>query len=591
MLPESPRVCVMVVEDESELRTTLEYNLSREGYRVVEASHGQEALEILRRDGMVGVIISDVMMPVMDGVAFVREVRSLPQGKDVPFLFLTARHAAPDRIEGLRAGADDYITKPFDLEELLARVAVHARRAQVVSQLRDRVPPLQPTAPPGGDDLLVKLVQWEQRYPALAALRHRTMVGASPAALQLLREVLLNARGSDPVLVAGGTGAGKTGVAEALWRLGSRADRPFLVINCAELGAADPMLTQGKLFGYGKGHGLANIPKEGQPGALEDAHGGTLFLDEIHQLPTAAQAMLLMPLEGRAFNVAAGKADPRTVDVRFIFATNLDLAREATQGRFPQDLYQRLSASVIHTPDLASRRQDVPALVAHFVAEGCKDLALPECAVSPDLMAELTRRPWPGNIRELRNTVRQILRRAAFEEDAVLMLSHLPEDRAETAPPAAEAVTQGDMAADASQGGPQPPWVEPDQRILGQLRRYRFKLAATEQALGLAAGSKTLSHQLRGLCCKALAHTGFDVEAAAALVVGSPDRPLLDRTEERMRGYLDMVASHAAAHTTPTLFRHLPRDYRRYVQAAVDHVRAQGQAPGRSGAREHGADG
>src|SRR4029077_18153610 len=130
-------------------------------------------------------------------------------------------------------------------------------------------------------------------------------------------------------------------------------------VNCAELGAADSAITAGKLFGFGKGSGLQNIAKDGQPGMLEESDGGTLFFDEIHRLPQETQAMLLLPIEGRAFNPAAGKGDPKTVDVKFIFATNVDLKAEAQAGRFPFDLYQRLAQSQIKVPALRERRDDI----------------------------------------------------------------------------------------------------------------------------------------------------------------------------------------------------------------------------------------
>jgi DNA-binding NtrC family response regulator len=603
---------VLLVEDEPDLRNTLRYNLKRNGYSVTDVGNGKEALDALVHTdegrGPVEIIISDVMMPVMDGHALVKAVRgdarAPGENAELPFMFLTAKGETADRVEGFRLGADDYLTKPFDLEELLARVHVLARRAHVARRVRKLLPPA-PTPARDAGDLYAKVAVWEQRFPQLAVIRRDSIVGASPRTLLLLREVLVRAPGKDPVLIVGETGTGKTGVAEALHRLGPRAEKPFRVVNCAELGAADAAITSGKLFGYGKGSGLANVPKEGQPGLLEDVDGGTLFFDEIHRLPLEAQAMLLLPIEARPFHPAVGKGEPRIVDVKFIFASNLDLKAEAQAGRFPFDLYQRLAQSQIRVPPLAERREDIATLAAHFLDECKGELDLPNATFAPSLLRHLVERAYPGNIRELRNLVREIARRAAFELDTVLVLEHLPERWDGLAPEgaaSAPAALAGDVELDKPPSRPPAPagddgdgfWNEVEMQELAALRRHRFKIAAAEQELGLSSKSRTLTNHLRGLCFKALAHCpraggeasdgpapgaredeGFDVRAAARLVVGREDDALLDRTVERMESYLAMVEQHVAAHTVETLFNNLPRDYRKHVERAIEIARSR----------------
>ena len=611
---------LLLVEDEPDLRSALRYNLRRAGYRVSDAGNGQEALTLIDRvssENPIDLVVSDVMMPVMDGIQFARAIRSRADMRETPLLFLTAKGEASDRLEGFRVGADDYMTKPFDLEELLARVQVQARRALMARKMRSLLE--EPAQGAGAEnsrsghesvsrsDLYVKVAEWERRFPALAAIRRDSIVGQSPRMLSLLREILIRAPGTDPVLIVGETGSGKTGVAEALFQLGPRADKPFRVVNCAELAAADSAIPMGKLFGYGKGSGLPNVPKDGQPGLLEDLDGGTLFLDEIHRLPLEAQAMLLLPIEGRPFHPAVGKSDPRQVDVKFIFATNLDLQEEASADRFPFDLYQRLAQSQIHVPSLRERKEDVPALAEHFLEECREELDLADASFAPSLLRYILQRDWPGNVRELRAFVREIARRAAFELDTMLTLEHLPEGNPSLAPQPVTRTETTEAAPDAD--GPlsspvsaaparddevlpqeadtpsQVPgerndydgfWNESELEKLAALRRHRFKIAAAEQELGLSSKSRTLTNHLRGMCMKSAVHCEFRLEDAARMVVGRDDEALMDRTVDRLEGYFEMVRQHTAAHTTKLLFNNLPKDYRKFVETAIEHARAKG---------------
>jgi DNA-binding NtrC family response regulator len=629
---EDTPVHLLLVEDEPDLRNTLRYNLKRAGYVVTDVGNGSEAVRALAQApagpaGPVDVVVSDVMMPVMDGMALARALRADAATRELPLMFLTAKGDAADRLEGFRSGADDYLTKPFNLEELLARVQVQARRALVARRVR-RLLPSTPSSDRGpGDDLYAKVAMWEARFPMLAVLRRDQIVGASKRTLALLREILVRAPGKDPVLIVGDTGTGKTGVAEALHRLGPRAEKPFRVVNCAELAAADQAITAGKLFGFGKGSGLANVSKEGQPGLLEDVDGGTLFFDEIHRLPMDAQAMLLLPIEGRPFHPAVGKGNPRAVDVKFIFATNIDLKAESALGRFPFDLYQRLAQSQIKVPSLTERREDILTLAEHFLDECKQDFDLHNATFAPSLARHLVEREYAGNIRELRNLVRELARRAAFELDTVLQLEHLPESwqaasetpsRVHSAasvasslslPPTGVSSTVPAFVATSSTPPSTPPsnvlpgvavkpvagldddaggfWNELEMQELKALRAHRFRIADAERELGLSSKSRTLTNHLRGLCFKALAHTMngemFDVDGAARLIVGRNDEALLDRTVERVQSYLDMVEKHVAAHTTDLLFNNLPRDYRKFVERAVDATRARPPVPGRLG--------
>lgn len=595
-------VHLLLVEDEPDLRNTLRYNLKRHGYAVTDVGNGREALGVLHGPsgaaGPVDVVVSDVMMPVMDGIAFAKALRADEATRELPLMFLTAKGDAADRLEGFRVGADDYLTKPFDLEEMLARVQVQARRARVARNVRQLLP-VEKAAQPAGD-LYAKVAVWEQRFPSLAAIRRDNIVGASPRTLTLLREILVRAPGKDPVLIVGETGTGKTGVAEALHRLGPRADKPFRVVNCAELAAADQAITAGKLFGFGKGSGLANVSKDGQPGLLEDVDGGTLFFDEIHRLPMDAQAMLLLPIEGRPFHPAVGKGAPRTVDIKFLFATNVDLKAESIANRFPMDLYQRLAQSQIKVPALSERKEDILVLAEHFLDECKAEFDLQHASFAPSLQRHLVERSYQGNIRELRHLVREIARRAAFELDSILSLDHLPESAGgesfsmsspsssspSPSPSGLPPAPAPSTTPSPESGRPLPAgtvddgngfWNEVEMEELVALRTHRFRIAEAERELGLSSKSRTLTNHLRGLCFKALAHSmhdgAFDAIAAARLVVGRQDEALLDRTVERVQSYLEMVEKHVQAHTTDLLYNNLPRDYRKHVEKAIDATR------------------
>jgi DNA-binding NtrC family response regulator len=330
---------------------------------------------------------------------------------------------------------------------------------------------------------------------------------------------------------------------------------------------------------------LINVPKEGQSGLLHDVDGGTLFLDEIHRLPQEAQAMLLLPIEGRAFHPAIGKGEPTEVDVKFIFATNIDLETEAREGRFPFDLLQRLAQSQIRVPPLSERKDDIPALAEHFLEECSNEFQIDDPSFSPSLLQHLRDRNWDGNVRELRAFIRELVRRAAFELDTVLTNEHIPISSVETQrnresnPPVATS-----DSGDSPDRESQPPaslthgtdgfWNEVELRELNALRRHRFRLAAAEQELGLSSKSRTLTNHLRGMCFKALAHSEFQVTEAARLVVGREDEALLDRCTDRIESYLYMVEKHVAAHTTKTLFNNLPRDYRKFVELSIQKARS-----------------
>jgi DNA-binding NtrC family response regulator len=569
---------ILVVDDEADMLETISYNLERAGHRVTRASSAAAALQRLE-EATPDLIVSDVMMPGMDGLQFCAEVRGRPPTALTPFLFVTGKGQPDDKCAGLRAGADDYVTKPFELADLLARVTGRLEHRQRVAELdrqatqarHDWEASVEPQAmhrareeherlaeqvreagyvdyePPRPDAAAVhqKVSRLEDRFPGLRELRACTLVGESPEFLRIFEEILIAAVTPDPTLILGETGTGKTAVAQAIWALGPRFGRPFRTLNCSELASGDPAIATGKLFGFGSGSGLANVPKEGQPGILEELDGGVLFLDELGELPRQAQALLLLPLERRAFHPAVGRGPARTVDVKFVCATNRDVAEEVQAGRFPRDLYERLAGSVIHVPPLRARPGDVARLAGHFLHEAALEAGGADLGLTPQAFDALGRHRWPGNARELRRTLRQAAQRVQLDGRATIDVGDLPPEV--VARPAA--APEGPRTAPA----PGDPGVEPLRRAgftdrevaeVSALCATGFRVGEAEALLGYSSKSRTFSHRLRGLSLKALSVSGLDVQAAAELLSGGDPalsplaarrlRALLDSTKERV---------------------------------------------------------
>ena len=581
---------VLVVDDEPDLANVIRYNLTRRGHQVSTADSGESALAHVHAAGIPDLVISDVMMPVMDGFELCRQLRAATATAEIPLFFLTARATPADKEEGFRAGCDDYLAKPFDMNELMLRVEALGHRLERARLAAGRLASQPAPELKSPSRLMEKLAAYEKRFPALRQVRTQSLLGHSSQMVDMFEELLIQAHTRDPVLITGETGTGKTLVAEALWQLGPRSAGPFRTINCAELQAADPLVVMGRLFGFGRNSGLQHVPKEGQPGILEEVNTGTLFLDEVALLPPQAQALLLLPTEGRPFNPAAGRGDPVTVDVKLIFATNRDLNAEAQAGRFPLDLLMRVGQSVIRMAPLRERPGDALLLARHFIAEAATELDAGHMQPGADLMAEVERRSWPGNVRELRATLRDAVRRAHFRDAPAVGVEHLGTSSlavfsSYSAPrvtsPSAPALGMGaapnhpsPLVAPAATGAHAVDFTGSELSELEVLRRYRFQIAPSEAELGLSQKSRTLTNHLRGMCFKALARTGFDVGEAAAAVAGPADEALLERMQARIHHYLSTVRENVAQTTEERLFNNLPRDYHRAMEEAVQRARA-----------------
>ncbi len=380
------RGTVLVVEDESSMRSLLEMALGRAGYAITVVSSAEEALEKLK-DRTFDVILSDLRLPGMDGLELLRTCRS--RFSSTQFVLMTAYATVESAMEAVREGAFDYIKKPFKLEELELTVW----RALEQSRLMD-----------------------EHRRLKEMASGYSSVVAHSPKMARVLEIVRRVADSKAAVLVTGPSGAGKELVAKLLHRLSSRSENPFIPVNC---GAIPENLLESELFGYEKG--AFTGADTSRPGLFQAASGGTLFLDEIGELPMHLQVKLLRAIQEKTVR-PVGSVTEVPVDVRIIAATNRDLREEISAGRFREDLFYRLNVINIDVPSLDERREDIPDLVHILLENLSREAALPVPVISDSVMNYLMSRKWPGNVRELENTLERAL---ALDEDGVITMEDL----------------------------------------------------------------------------------------------------------------------------------------------------------------------
>ncbi len=382
---------VLVVDDEQSLRKVLAATLQREGYEVTVCVDGEEAIAALERDGA-DVVVTDLVMPRMDGLTLLRKV--IARHPDVPVIVVTAHGRIDSAVEAMKAGAFDFLAKPFDHEELKAIIAKAARQSDY--NQRNVVP----EEPQEG-----------------AARRYTEIVGRGKQMQELQQVIAKVADAPSTVLIQGESGTGKELVATALHETSSRRDRPFIKINCA---AIPRELVEAELFGFEKGAFTGAV--QSKPGRFELADGGTLFLDEIGEIPMEMQVKLLRAVQESEFERVGGVKTTR-VQVRLVAATSRDLVRETAAGRFREDLYYRLNVVPIHLPPLRERREDIPLLVEHFRQKYNARLRKSVEKIEDEALACLAAYAWPGNIRELENVLERTI---LFAEGPRIGVTDLP---------------------------------------------------------------------------------------------------------------------------------------------------------------------
>jgi DNA-binding NtrC family response regulator len=405
---ESPSI--LVVDDTPANIGFLLETLSQASYRVRVARDGEGALEQAQYAAPCLVLL-DVMMPGMDGFETCRRLRQIPKLEQVPVIFMTALSNAEDKVRAFAVGASDYVTKPFQHEEVLARVRTQLARRELEKKLEQANLDLEARVAARTEELrgaleevesLKSRLQIENRYlkdEIAESVRPGEIIGSSPLLHAALEKVALVAPTSSTVLIHGETGTGKELIARALHERSPRRERPMVKLNCSAISAG---LVESELFGHLKG--AFTGASERRIGRFELADGGTLFLDEVSELPLDTQAKLLRVLQEREFE-PVGSCKPLRVDVRLIAATNRNLALDAADGRFRSDLYYRLNVFPIDLPPLRSRREDIDLLAGHFMQRMARKLGKSLTAIAPGTLERLRAHDWPGNIRDLQNVI------------------------------------------------------------------------------------------------------------------------------------------------------------------------------------------
>jgi len=394
---------VLVVDDEKHILNVLREALTQFGYRVTCAASGTEALAAVRAELFAAAFI-DIRMPDMSGLDLLRKIKH--QDESIELVVITGYPTIASAVEALKEGAYDYLSKPLILDELqhlMQRVMERRFLRGEVDSLRTRL----------GEELTLN-----------------ELIGASPA-MERMREVIGKVAITDsPVLIEGETGTGKELVAAAIHRLSGRAKSPFIAVNCS---AIPPDLLESEFFGHVRGAFSGAVVDA--LGLFRGAHEGTLFLDEIAELPPALQVKLLRVLQEMQVR-PVGSTKAYTVDVRVIAATNRNIERAMTDGRFRQDLFYRLNVIRITLPPLRERREDVPALVNHFLRRFNRRLRRDVRGITPEALAALTAYDFPGNVRELENLIERAFAMGAREQ---ITLADLPS--LTTRPPGAPSIS------------------------------------------------------------------------------------------------------------------------------------------------------
>ena len=377
---------ILIVEDEAHARQYIAAFLQQQGYEVTEAATYTEAMQALER-GQGDIVLLDIQLPDAYGLTLLDETAHWPNRP--PVIVITGYGSIETAVEAMRGGAYDFLQKPVKFKRLLQSLK---RLEEIVAMRRE-------------------LALWRQQQAT------DFVAGSSPAMQAVLTQARRAAEVSATVLITGETGTGKEVLARYIHKSGSRADKPFIPINCAAV--PDTML-ESELFGYEAGAFTGATKRK--PGLMEVAHGGVLFLDEIASLPLDMQAKLLRALEERVIRRMGGtKWIP--VDVQVLAASNRDLQAMIAEGKFREDLYYRLKVLELRLPPLRERREDIPALVGFFVRQLAPRMGKQVRDVTPRALQTLEAYDWPGNIRELRNAIERAL---LFCDGDTLDLQHLP---------------------------------------------------------------------------------------------------------------------------------------------------------------------
>jgi DNA-binding NtrC family response regulator len=383
MASDTSAVKILAVDDNPDALFALEQLLLSRGFQVVTAASGNETLEKAEAERP-DLILLDVVMPEPDGYAVAKILKAHPELRYITIVLLTGKDELPDILRGFEQGADDYICKPYQSAELIARVHAALRVRKLYTELRD-----------------VKVANRHLQAKLTENFSFGSIIGKSPAMADLYQIMAKVVDADVPVLITGESGTGKEMVATALHANGPRRDKAFVVQNCS---AFNENLLESELFGHVKG-AFTGAMRDKQ-GLFEVADGGTFFLDELGEMSPALQVKLLRVLQDGTF-MPVGGTKQKKVDVRIIAATNRNLEDMVQKGSFREDLYYRLNVVSLRLPPLRDRAGDVPLLVQFFLSKIADKTKQSVKSIAPDAMACLERYPWPGNIRQLENEMQR----------------------------------------------------------------------------------------------------------------------------------------------------------------------------------------
>ncbi|MHB8417531.1 MAG: sigma-54-dependent transcriptional regulator [Myxococcales bacterium] len=433
---------VLVVDDEEAIRLDLSCALGDAGHRVTAAADGAEAGDLLQRRAF-DLALIDIRLPKVDGLSLFRRVRE--QSPDTAVILLTAHATVPDAVSALKEGAFDYVTKPFDSEELTLRVIGRVAERCALRRALSRALPRP----------------------------ERELIGRAPALRRLLQQLEVVAQNVAPVLITGESGTGKELIARLLHDRSPRAQGPFVAVNCAAL---PETLLEAELFGHERGaYTGADRRRDGR---FQAAEGGTLLLDEVSEIPLAAQTKLLRVLQEGTVE-PLGSSTPVKIDARVLSATNRNLRELVAERRFREDLYYRLNVLDLNVPPLRERLEDLPLLIDHFLHRFAPPGAAPP-TLSAEAQACLAGHPFPGNVRELEHAIE---RAVVLSNGGEIRLEHLPPDMA--------------------RGTAEVPAAEPGLRPLAQAVQA-FERDYLERALALGEGRRAEVARRLGISRKSL---------------------------------------------------------------------------------------
>jgi DNA-binding NtrC family response regulator len=368
---------ILLIDDEKAIRYALREILEHEGHKVDEAEDGAAGVDKAKK-GKFDLVLCDIKMPKMDGIEVLEKLQA--HDTDLPVVMISGHGTIDTAVDALRKGAFDFIQKPPDINRILVSVRNALDRSDLVQE--------------------TKVLRTKVGKAKAGSVQ---MIGESKA-LGLIRDMIEKVAPSDArVLITGGNGAGKEGVARTLHEKSQRAQGPYIEVNCA---AIPGELIESELFGHVKGSFTSAI--KDRKGKFELADGGTLFLDEIGDMALAAQAKVLRALQEGRITPVGGDKDI-SVNVRVIAATNKDLKKEIAAGNFREDLYHRLSVIPIHVPSLSERLEDIPLLATHFIEQVCGEQGIAPKKIADKAVKELQKLPWTGNVRELRNVIERLV--------------------------------------------------------------------------------------------------------------------------------------------------------------------------------------